>query len=45
MKIICLGNFDRDSITRSSALKRELSLVPFGSTNGSDKIFSVFSVF
>ena len=29
---------DRDKIIRSSAYKRELSFMPFGRTNGSDKM-------
>ena len=37
LRQFCNPNFDRDKIVKSSAYKRELSLVPFGGTNGSDK--------
>ena len=37
LRQFCNPNFDCDKIIKSSAYKRELSLVPFGSTNGSDK--------
>ena len=37
LRQFCNPNFDRDEIIKSSAYKRELSLVPYGSTNGSDK--------
>ena len=40
LRQFCSPAFDRDSIIKSSAYKRELNLVPLGKTKGSDKIFS-----
>ena len=36
----CSPVFDRDSIIKSSAYKREFNLAPLGKTNGSDRILS-----
>ena len=46
MKIVLVNNsicnpvLDFDKIIKSSAYKRELSLVPFDKTKGSDNLFS-----
>ena len=40
LRQFCSPAFDRDSIIKSSAYKRELNLVPLGKTKGSGKIFS-----
>ena len=39
-KQFCNPVLDLDQIIKSSAYKRELSLVPFDKTKGSDKVFS-----
>ena len=40
LRQFCGPVFDRDSIIKLSAYKRELNLVPLGKTKGSDKMFS-----
>ena len=36
----CNPVLDRDRIIKSSAFQREFNFAPFGSTNGSDNVFS-----
>ena len=40
LRQFCSPAFDRDSIIKTSAYRRELNFAPFGKTKGSDKIFS-----
>ena len=40
LRQFCSPVFDRGSIIKSSAYKREFNLVPLGKTNGSDRILS-----
>ena len=40
LRQVCNPVLDLDNITKSSAYKSEFNFVPFGKTNGSDKVFS-----